>query len=80
MESQYLNKVHSYKGFTGGARDKKLTCQCRKCKRLGLDTWVGKIPWRRAWQPTPVFLHGEPHGQRSLAGYALDAKNWARLK
>ena len=30
----------------------------------------GKIPWRRAWQPTPVFLPGESHGQRSLAGYS----------
>jgi len=38
-------------------------------KRLGFNPWVGKIPWRRAWQPTPVFLHGESHGQRSLVGY-----------
>ena len=36
--------------------------------RDGLSPWVGKISWRRAWQPTPVFLPGEPHGQRSLAG------------
>jgi len=34
--------------------------------RCGLDPWVRKIPWRRAWQPTPVFLPGECHGQRSL--------------
>ena len=34
------------------------------------DPWVGKIPWRRNWQPTPVFLPGEFHGQRSLAGYS----------
>ena len=34
------------------------------------ETWVRKFPWRRAWQPTPVFLPGEPHGQRSLAGYS----------
>ena len=34
-----------------------------------LDHWVGKIPWRREWQPTPVFLPGESHGQRSLVGY-----------
>ena len=33
------------------------------------DPWVGKIPWRRAWQPTPVLLPGESHGQRSLVGY-----------
>ena len=38
-------------------------------KRCWFDLWVGKIPWRRAWQPTPVFLPGESHGQRSLAGY-----------
>ena len=35
------------------------------------DSWVGKIPWRRKWQPTPVFLPGESHRQRSLAGYSL---------
>ena len=34
------------------------------------DPWLGKIPWRRAWQPTPVFSPGESHGQRSLAGYS----------
>ena len=34
------------------------------------DPWVGKIPWRRRWQPTPVFLPGESHGQRRLAGYS----------
>ena len=38
------------------------TPQCRRLKRLGFDPWVGKIPWRRAWQPTPVFLPGESHG------------------
>ena len=35
----------------------------------GLIPWVGKIPWRRAWQPTPVFFPGESHGWRSLVGY-----------
>ena len=39
-------------------------------RRPGLDPWVGKIVWRRAWQPTPVFLPGEPHRQRSLVGYS----------
>ena len=43
------------------------TCQCR---RYGLDPWVRKIPCRRAQQPTPVFLPGESHGQRSLVGYS----------
>ena len=38
-----------------------------QCRRLGFDPWVGKILWRRSWQPTPVFLPGELHEQRSLA-------------
>ena len=38
--------------------------------RPGFDPWVGKIPWRRKWQPTPVFLPGEFHGQRSMVGYS----------
>ena len=38
--------------------------------QIGFDPWVGKIPWRRKWQPTPVFLPGESHGQRSLVGYS----------
>ena len=37
--------------------------------RPGFDPWVGKIPWRRAWKSTPVFLPGESHGQKNLAGY-----------
>ena len=39
-------------------------------RRPGVNPWVGTIPWRREWQPTPVFLPGESHGQRSLAGYS----------
>ena len=46
------------KGFPGGAGCKESTCQCRRHKRPGFDLWVGKIPWRRKWQPTPVFLAG----------------------
>ena len=49
---------------------KESTCQCRSCKRLGLDPWVGKIPRRRKWQPAPGFLLGKFQGQRSLAGYS----------
>ena len=44
--------------------------QCRTHKRHGFDPWIGKIPWRKAWQPTPVFWPGESHGQRSLVGYS----------
>ena len=41
---------------------------CLQCGRPGFDPWVGKIPWRRKWQPTPVLLPGESHGRRSLGG------------
>ena len=54
-------------GFPGISDAKESACQCR---RLGSDPWVRRIPWRREWQPTPVFLPGEAHGQRSLAGYS----------
>ena len=40
-----------------------------ECRRSGFNTWVRKILWRRKWQPTPVFLPGESHRQRSLVGY-----------
>jgi len=56
--------------FPGGASGKEPACECRKHKRHRFDPWVGKIPWRRKWQLIPVFLHGEFHGQRSLAGYS----------
>ena len=45
---------------------KKSICQCSRHKRWGLNPWGGKIPWSRKWQPTPVFLPRELHGQRSL--------------
>ena len=45
------------------------TCHCRRHGRHGFDPWVGKIPWRRKWQPTLVSLPRESYGQRSLAGY-----------
>ena len=43
---------------------------CLQCRRPGFNPWLGKSPWRREQQPTPVFLPGESHGQRSLAGYS----------
>ena len=46
-------------GFGDGSSDKEPACQCRRHKRPGFEPWVGKIPWRRAWQSTPVFLPGE---------------------
>ena len=43
---------------------------CLECGRPRFNPWVGKIPWRRKWQPTPVFLSGESHGPRNLVGYS----------
>ena len=43
---------------------------CLQCRRSGLSPWVGKIPWKREQQPTPIFLPREFHGQRNLAGYS----------
>ena len=66
----WVSNTHKvFLGFPGGASGKEPTCQCRRHKRHGFHFWVGKILWRRAWQPTPVFLPGQSHGQRSLAGY-----------
>ena len=56
------------KGFLGSASGKELACQCRSQERCEFARWVRKIPWRRKWQPTPVFLPGKFHKQRSLAG------------
>ena len=51
------------------------------CRRPGFDPWVRKIPWRREWQPTPVFLPEESHGQRSLVGYmgSMGLQGWTQL-
>ena len=53
--------------FPGGSDDQESTCNVGN---LGLIPRSGRSPWRRKWQPTPVFLPGESHGQRSLAGYS----------
>ena len=49
---------------------KNLPANAGRHRRRGFDPWVRKIPWRRAWQPTPVFLPGESQGQKSLVGYS----------
>ena len=58
--------------FPVAASGKEPACQCRRerHKRCRFDPWVRKTPWRRAWQPTPVLLPRESHGQRSLVGYS----------
>ena len=57
-------------GCPGVASGKEPACQCRRRMRRGFDPWVRKMPWRRAWKPTLVFLPGESHGQRILEGYS----------
>ena len=59
--------VKKLRGLPWWLSGKESACQLR---RHGFDPWVGKIPWRRKWQPTPVFLSGKSHGQRSLVGYS----------
>ena len=50
---------------------KESACQCRRLRRHGFDPQIRKVPWRRNWQPTLVFLPGKSYGQRSLAGYTV---------
>ena len=64
-----LNSCPLSRCCPGHASGKVPSCQCRRHRGLRFDSWVGKIPWRRKWQPTPGFFPGKSHGQRSLAGY-----------
>ena len=57
----------SIRGLPRWRSGKESACPCRRHR---FDPWVEKIPWRRKQQPTPVFLPGKSHGQRSLAGYS----------
>ena len=84
--SRMVGPVRPQRSLGGGRRckgvpwwlRKESACQCGKC---GFHPWVGKTPWRSKQQPTPVFLPGKFHGQRSLAGYSprgcKEAHNWA---
>ena len=49
---------------------KEGACNAGDAQETGFDSWIGKIPWRRKWHPTLVFLPGKSHGQRSLVGYS----------
>ena len=49
-------------GFPGDTSGEESSCQCRRCRSRGFNPWVRKIPCRRKWPPTPVFLPGESHG------------------
>ena len=59
---------------------KECASQCRRHRRFGFDSWIGKIPWSRKWLPTTVILPGKFHRQRSLMSYSLhEAKSWTQL-
>ena len=57
-------------GFPRWLSGKESTCRCRSLRRCGFNPWLGKTPWRKKWQPAPVFLPGESHGQKSLVAYS----------
>ena len=67
LELPLLPSLYCSRGFPGGSNGKESACSAGN---QGFDPWVGKIPWRRTWQLTPVFLPGEFHRQRSLVGYS----------
>ena len=69
MPGFLLHQMLGFPGGSSGKKKKKPACQCKRHKRFRFDPQIGKIPWRRACQPTPVFLPGESHGQRRLVGY-----------
>ena len=68
--TSYHEIIVVWVGQAVGLSGQESAYQCRRCKRRRFDPWIGKIPWRRKWLSTPVFLTGESHGQRSLAGYS----------
>ena len=71
----------TFRGFPGSTSSKEPACQCRRHKRHGFDPRVRKIPWRRAWQPTPVFLpreSQEPGGLQSI-GTQRVGHDWSDL-
>ena len=78
-KSSWKARIQPAGDFPGSLVVKTLSSHRRGCR---FNPWVGKITWRRAWHPTPAFLPGEFHGQRSLAGYSswghkeLDTTEW----
>ena len=67
--------IYALMWLPGGLSSKESACQCRRCRRCGFNPWA-EIPWRRKWQPPPVFLPGEFHGRRSLEG-SQRVRYWA---
>ena len=83
----FLNSNSRYNSITGKRHSgTESASQCGRCKRRGFSPWIGKIPWSKKWQPTPVFLPGKFHGQRNLEGYSLwglkesDTTEWMSMR
>ena len=64
------SQLNLYICVSCGASGKKSTCQYRRCRRPEFPQWVRKVSWRRKQQPTPLFLAGKSHEQKSLASYS----------
>ena len=75
--SIHLPFPKGHMGLPGGTSDKEPACQCKRLKRHGFNPWVGKIPWRRAWQLTPIYLPEESHGQATVL---VAPQSWTQLK
>ena len=75
----YLLQIET--GLPWKLSSEESTCQCWRHRRCEFDPWVGKTPWRRKWQPTPVFLPGESHGRRSqeLQSEVAKGQTWLSM-
>ena len=69
LSTKYLQGIKHLTGFPGGSAGKESACNAGDEGGGEFDPWVGKIPLQEGMQPTPVFLPGESHEQRSLVGY-----------
>ena len=61
LEPREILNLRMAKGYPDGSSGKEFTCQSSRNRRCGFNPWVRKIPWRRAWQSTPIFLPGKSH-------------------
>ena len=66
----FVPKKKKKHGLPRRRSDKESTYQCKRCKRYGFNPWIRKMPWRRTWQLTPIFLPGKFHEQKNLVGYS----------
>ena len=78
----WTTNIHTHIGLPRWLSGKESACQCRRYRRCGFDPWVGKSPWRRKWQPIPVFLPGkipwtEEPGRLQSMGLQRVGHDWA---